>query len=290
MEESDFSGFSEFRGMEITIVGLGLIGGSYAMALRKLNPKKIWAIDMNMDILAEAEHNGIIDGGFDEGKSVLKRSDLVILAVYPELTVRFVKENGDHFKQGAVLTDTAGIKEKLVEQIQGFIRDDLDFVGGHPLAGKECSGFAHASSDILQDANYLITPTSHNKKASILLVERMIKGIGCREPVRMSPAKHDEIIAMTSQLPHLMATALINSSEYDNLKHLIGGSFKDTTRVAEMNVKLWSELFMANKKNILTQIDQFVEKMTELKAAIQKDDSDELSYILEKANQLRKGF
>jgi len=287
LEEPDFSGFGD---MEITIVGLGLIGGSYAMAFRKLNPKKIWAIDIDRDILEQAENKGIIDGGFIETESVLKRSDLVILCVYPESTVQFIEANLDYFKPGAVLTDTAGIKEKLVDQIQGFIRDDLDFIGGHPLAGKECSGFAHASSDILRGANYLLTPTPKNNKANILLMEQMVNALGCREAICMSPAKHDEIIALTSQLPHLIATALINSSEYENTGNLVGGSFKDATRVAKMNVELWSELFLENKKNILTQIDQFLENICQLKTTLQEEDRAGLIQILKKGNQTREGF
>ncbi|RNC29808.1 MAG: Prephenate dehydrogenase [Candidatus Dichloromethanomonas elyunquensis] len=282
MEEADF------RGLEITIVGLGLIGGSYASALRKMNPKKLWAIDIERDILDQAENRGIIDGGYIEGASVLKRSDLVIISVYPELTVRFIQENLDYFKPGSVLTDAAGIKKKVIDDIRKFIRKDLDFVGGHPLAGKECSGFANASSDIFMGANYIVTPVPENKRSSLLLVEKMIRGIGCREPILMNPEEHDQVIALTSQLPHLIAAALINSSEFENIGSLIGGSFKDATRVAKMNVTLWSELLLENKENILTQIKVFADNITRFQNALQKEDSTSLAELLEKANRGRE--
>ncbi|NLI93171.1 MAG: prephenate dehydrogenase [Peptococcaceae bacterium] len=284
MEEPDF------RQLEITIVGLGLIGGSYALALRKMNPKRLWAIDIRRDVLEQAENRGIIDGGYIEGASVLKRSDLVIISVYPELTIRFVKENLSLFKPGSVLTDTAGIKKKVIDNIYGFLRDDLDFVGGHPLAGKECSGFAHASSDIFMGANYIVTPVPENKESSLRLMEKMIKGIGCREPILMNPAKHDEVIALTSQLPHLIAAALMNSSELENIGSLIGGSFRDATRVAKMNVKLWGELLMENKENVLTELDIFVDNITRLRNALQAENSTSLAELLNKANQAREKF
>ncbi len=284
MEEPDF------RNMEITIVGLGLIGGSMALALRKTNPRKIWAIDIDQTILKEACVGGIIDGGCSDGADILKRSDLVVICIYPGLAVQFIKENMANFKAGAVITDTGGIKEIIVREIREVLREDLDFVGGHPLAGKECSGFAHASADLLAGANYLVTPVDKNKKESIALVERMICSIGCQKPIYMSPEKHDEIIALTSQLPHLIATALMNSSAYHDTDKLIGGSFRDATRVAKMNVRLWSELLVENKENVLTQIDIFMDNITKIKDALSQGDDDSLIQQLNKGNQARQQF
>jgi prephenate dehydrogenase len=177
-----------------------------------------------------------------------------------------------------------------MDEIQTFLREDLDFIGGHPLAGKECSGFAHASSDIFGRANYIITPVPNNRKESLDLVEKMVLGIGCREPIYMSPGRHDEIIALTSQLPHIIAAALINSSEYENTGSLVGGSFKDATRVARMNVPLWSELFLENRENVLNQIDRFLDHMTSLKMSILQQDQDALNKLLNRANSARIKF
>lgn len=280
----------DFRNMEITIVGLGLIGGSMALALRKMNPRKIWAIDVDQIILEEAYVQGIIDGGSSDGADILRHSDLVVMCIYPGLAIQFMKENMANFKSGAVITDTGGIKGKIVREIWKVLREDLDFVGGHPLAGKECSGFRHASADLLMGANYLVTPVEKNKKESIAIVEKMICSMGCQKPIYMSPDKHDEIIALTSQLPHLIATALMNSSSYYDTDKLIGGSFRDATRVAQMNVRLWSELLVENKGNILTQIDIFMDNITRMKDALTRGDEDSLIQLLNKGNQARQQF
>ena len=277
----------DFRELEITVVGLGLIGGSLAKAISKLSPKKLWAVDIDKDVLALAESTGVIDKGFLEGTTPLQRSDLVIICVYPELTSKFIKDNMDNYRPGAVITDTAGIKSKLLNEIQMFLRDDLDFVGGHPLAGKESSGFAHASADIFLGANYLITPVEKNREESLLLVEKVIKAIGCRQPVRMKAEEHDKIIALTSQLPHVIAAALMNCSESDDTGLFIGGSFKDATRVAQINIHLWSELLMENRENVLTQIELFIDNIDKIKQTLQDKDTPSLEEILRKAGKAR---
>lgn len=284
MEEPDFSR------MKITIVGLGLMGGSYALALRKLRPKKIWAVDINMDILKKAKEMGAIDQGYPTGEIPLRDSDLVVICIYPELAVKFVKENLNNFKQEAVITDVGGNKKKLIAEIKSFLREDLDFVGGHPLAGKEDSGFAHASADIFLGANYLLTPVPGNKQVSLHLVKKMIRGLGCKEPVYLEPEEHDRIIAYTSQLPHVIAATLINSLRLKDTQNLIGGSFRDATRVARMNVDLWTELLMENRENIVTEIGVFMDNLAKIQAALQKEDCLSLRAILEQANKGREGF
>jgi prephenate dehydrogenase len=284
MEEPDF------RKMKITIVGLGLIGGSYALALRKLSPKKIWAVDIDKDTLETAKRKGIIDEGFSLGTLPLKDSDLVIVCLYPELAISFIKENLEHFKKDAIITDVVGNKKKVIEEIKLFLRKDLDFVGGHPLAGKECSGFAHASADIFLGANYLLTPVSGNKRESLQLLKKMIRGLGCKEAFCLDPEEHDKIIAFTSQLPHVLAAALINSSGLKNIDNLIGGSFRDATRVARMNVDLWTELLMENRENILTEVEVFVDNLAKIQLALQKEDCVTLRAILEQANKEKEAF
>lgn len=277
----------DFRELEITIVGLGLIGGSFAKALRKLSPKKLWAIDVDKDVLESAESTGVIDKGYLDGEVPLRSSNLVVICVYPELTSKFMRENMDNFRPGAVITDTAGIKTKILNEVKTFLRDDLDFVGGHPLAGKEGSGFSNASADILQGANYLITPIETNKEENVVLVEGMVRAIGCKQPVRMDPAKHDEIIALTSQLPHVIATALMNCSQSDDTGLFVGGSFKDATRVAQINVGLWSELLMENKENTLIQIELFLENIRKIKQMLQEEDTAALGETLSRAGKAR---
>jgi prephenate dehydrogenase len=272
----------------IAIVGLGLIGGSYAMALRELNPQKIYGIDMNEGALKKALELGIIDSGYKNGKEVLKEADLVIIALYPEETIKFIEDNRFSFKSGAVITDTCGIKDKIVEKISESLPESIDFIAAHPMAGKEAKGLDNASKDIFKNANYIITPIKRNNQNNIKMIEKMAKAIGCKNVVCITPEEHDRIISFTSQLPHIIAVSLMYSHLKDNNIELFsGGSFKDATRVAVINSELWSELFMLNSGNLINEIERFEESIKEVKKAIQSEDRYSLVNILEKATEKR---
>ena len=269
--------FSDFS---ITIVGLGLIGGTYAEAIKKLNPKNLWAIDIDRESLTYAEEKGMIDKGFTDSKIPLKDSDLVIMAVYPELTKNFVIDNMDNFKPGAIITDSAGIKEGLLEEIHLKLRDDLDFIGGHPMAGSESSGVKAASAEIFKGANYIITPHDGNKEENIEVIKNLAKSIGFKNIVKICPRKHDEVIAFTSQLPHVIAITLMNCNYIENVSSFTGGSFNDVTRIAKINESLWSELMIENSEHIINQIDLFQDYMSGIKEAIKTSDYGALNDIL----------
>ncbi|AKN30478.1 prephenate dehydrogenase [Clostridium carboxidivorans P7] len=273
----------------IFIVGLGLIGGSYAMALRKLNPLSICGIDVDENSLKEAVNRGIIDQGFTDGKEALRKADLVIMATYPEEIVNFMKNNIGNFKKGAVITDTCGIKEGLIDIINSFLPDELDFVGGHPMAGKESKGIKVASDDIFNNANYIITPTERNRKENIMLIEKMARAIGCKKVISISPKEHDKIISFTSQLPHVIAVSLMDSDLVENnIETFTGGSFKDATRVAVINSTLWSELFFLNSDNLITEIERFQKSIEKIKNAIMSEDENTLKHIFKNATARRK--
>lgn len=274
--------------LNITIVGLGLIGGSYAEAIKKLNPKNLWAVDIDEDSLRYAEKKKIIDKGFVSGEIPLKDSDIVIMAVYPELTKRFIKENMENFKENAIITDSAGIKENLILEINSMLRDDLDFIGGHPMAGRETSGVRSASSEIFQGANYIITPTDRNKKENIDIIEDLVREIGFKNIVKIDPRKHDEIIAFTSQLPHVIAITLMNCTYMEDVNSFTGGSFNDVTRIAKINPSLWSELMIENSEHIVNQIDLFESYMTKIKNAIKDGDYDSLNLMLKESSDRKE--
>ncbi|MBU3093344.1 prephenate dehydrogenase [Clostridium sp. CM028] len=273
----------------ITIVGLGLIGGSFAMALRELKPKNIWAIDIDKDVLDIAEEMNIIDKGYTSPEIPLSNSDIVILAVYPQKTIDFVKNNMNLFKSGAVITDTAGIKSNLISEIMIELRDDLDFIGGHPMAGKEESGLKAATKDMFKNANYILTPINGNKEENINLVTGIVRGMGCKSVVRLTPNQHDDIIAYTSQLPHVIAVSLIDcNSLIVGIPQFVGGSFKDTTRVATINGELWPELLFYNEENIVSKIEDFENNIKEIKDAIINHDEAFLKKRFENATNKRK--
>jgi prephenate dehydrogenase len=273
----------------ITVVGLGLIGGSFAMALKDLKPKNLWGIDIDKNTIETAENMGIIDKGYSNAEIPLKDSDIVIIALYPNLTEKFIKENNEFFKSGAIITDSSGIKEALVRNVNSFIREDVDFIGGHPMAGRESKGLAYASTEIFHNANYILTPTASNKIMNINILECIIKKLGCKNVVKIDPRDHDEIIAYTSHLPHIIAAALMNS---DNLpietEKFIAGGFKDVTRIADSNADLWAELLMGNADNIINTLEIFEENIKAIKNALKVKNEVSIKADFESAGARRR--
>lgn len=273
----------------IAIIGLGLIGGSYAKALRVLNPPKIYGIDINKNVIDMALDMGIIDEGYSDGNTVLKDADLVIIALYPEDTVKFIKDNIMNFKSGAVITDTCGVKQMVIDEINRYLPEDIEFVGAHPMAGKESSGFNASSEDIFKDCNYIITSCSKNSDKGLALIEKMAKAIGCRNVVYINAKEHDKIMSYTSQLPHVIAVSLMNSKIFiDEAEKFAGGSFKDSTRVADINSKLWTQLFILNSNNLISEIEKFEEALDELKEAVKSKNRDALINMFADARQKRR--
>lgn len=280
MAELDFS---------ITIVGLGLIGGSYAKAIRDLGAKNLWAVDIDKAVLDEAEKQGVIDKGYTSPSEPLKQSDIVIICIYPGHISKFIKDNISNFKSGTIITDTGGIKSKIVNEINSFIPDSLDFIGGHPMAGKEDKGFEFASKSIFKGANYIITPVTKNSKKNLEIIASLAKKMGCKNVIKISPEKHDEIIAYTSQLTHVIAVSLVNSDILDvDTKLFCGGSYKDMTRVAAINSDLWAELLTENSDNLLKIIRSFEQNIKIMKDAIESKNTSILNEEFEKANKIIK--
>lgn len=283
MEDSDFKDFT------ITIVGLGLIGGSYAMALKELNPHEICGIDMDEEAVKKALEDGIINRGSKNPEEILGDADLVIIALYPEEAVKFIKNNIRNFKKNAVITDVCGIKKGIIDEVHSFLPQDIDFIGGHPMAGKETKGLQAADKDLFKDANYIITPVEKNKKQNVELICKMAEAIGCKNVVSIAPEEHDRLISFTSQLPHVIAVSLINSSNpKDNIGLFTGGSFKDATRVAVINSMLWTQLFTLNSENLIDEIEKFEENIKIIKKAIKSEDKNTLEDIFNCAAQNKR--
>lgn len=263
--------------MNIVIAGLGVIGGSFAMALKSAGYNDVFGIDTDRSTLKKAKDAGIIKEGFTEGKDILADCDLVILSIYPKQVKEFLDSNKNCFKPGAVITDTAGIKCAYFDEIMKSVPDNVDFVLGHPMAGREKRGIDFASPNVFKGANYIITPTEKNKAENIDLIENIVYEIGFGCVKRISTILHDEIIGYTSQLPHVMAVALVNSdNETQDTYSFAGNSYRELTRIANINEELWCELFFGNKNNLLKAIDNFEEQMSLIKTAIIKEDYDSL--------------
>lgn len=263
--------------MNIVVVGLGVIGGSFAKALKKAGYEDVFGVDIDAETLKKAEDLKIIKKGCTTGKEFFKQADLIILSIYPRLIVNFLENNKIFFKKGAIITDTTGIKEVLINDVLKIIPDDVDFIFGHPMAGREKKGIDFASDEVFKEANYIITPTGRNNIKNLEFVENLILDIGFKRVKKLTAQKHDEMIAFTSQLPHVMAVALINSDEEGrDTGKFIGDSYRDLTRIANMNEDLWSELFLGNRDNLLKSIENFELEVNLIKEAIFNNDKNKL--------------
>ncbi|MFL8673763.1 prephenate dehydrogenase [Clostridioides sp. GD02404] len=277
--------------MNIVIVGLGVIGGSFAKALKKAGYENVFGVDVDLETLKKAEESKIIKKGSTTGKELFKEADLIILSIYPRLIVDFLNNNKQFFKKGTIITDTTGIKETLINDVLKIIPDDIDFIFGHPMAGREKKGIDFASEQVFKEANYIITPTGRNNIKNLELVENLILEIGFKRVKKLTSQKHDEIIAFASQLPHVMAVALINSDEEDrDTGKFIGDSYRDLTRIANMNEDLWSELFLGNRDNLLKSIENFESEVNLIKDAIFNNDKNKLIEYFKKSSIRRESL
>ncbi|MCG1012891.1 prephenate dehydrogenase [Tepidanaerobacter sp. GT38] len=279
----------EYSDFNITVVGLGLIGGSLAMAInKKIKPKNLWGVDIDKESLNLAMASRIIDKGFPDPKEPLQKSDFVFICLYPSAIVEFVKENIESFKPGAIVTDVAGLKESVIREISPVLRNDIDFIGGHPMAGNEFKGIKYASEKIFDGANYIITPSAKNKKANIFVLKDMILKIGFANIIEMTPEEHDDMVAFTSHLPHIIALSLVLNPIIEKKPIYTGSSFQDATRVAKLNSDLWSELLLKNSSNVVKYLETFESNVQEFKKAILNIDEKYLKELFAKACRLKE--
>ncbi|MBU3137072.1 prephenate dehydrogenase [Clostridium gasigenes] len=275
--------------MRILIVGLGVVGGSYAMALKEAGYEDVYGLDTDLDTLKKAEDLRIIKKGYIDGTDIVEKCDLIILSIYPRLVKRFIQDNKNRFKKGTVITDATGIKEMFINDILEILPSNVDFIFGHPMAGREKKGIDYASSKVFKGANYLITTIDSNKEENIKLIEKLAYNIGFKKVRRITPKYHDEMISFTSQLPHAIAVALINSDEEGrDTGSFIGDSYRDLTRIANINEDLWSELFLGNKSNLIKVIDEFEVELKKIKIALENNDNKCLKELFVKSTRRRE--
>ncbi len=275
--------------MKIVIVGLGVIGGSFAMALRESGYNEVYGIDIDEKTIKKAIEMNLIKDGSTNGEYLLKNADLVIISIYPKLIKKFIKENNHNFKDGSIITDTTGIKRLFINEIRDVIPQNVDFIFGHPMAGREKKGLDFASKDVFKNANYILVDTEYNKSKNIDILENIIYSIGFSKIKKVSSQFHDEIISFTSQLPHVLSVALINSDEEGReTGDYIGDSYRDLTRIANINEDLWCELFMGNKENLLNSIDRFINQLYCLKESIENNNDSFLIEQFRKASKRRQ--
>lgn len=286
MEQEESMGLTD---RTIAIVGLGLIGGSYAKRLKELGVQRILAVDANEKAVAQALQEGVISEGFTEGTAALKAADMVIFCMPSRDIIEFIRTYVIYFREDVILTDVAGIKGHMAEEIDAILPERMDFISGHPMAGREGSGYGMARADIFAGANYIIVPHKRNDRKHIQIVSDMARALGCAHVVEVSPEEHDKLIAYTSSLPHVLATALVNSEAMSRMtKYFVAGSFRDGTRVADINASMWTTLFLSNKENLLYEIQRFTASLQEFSRMLAAGDDEGMTEFLEKAAVRRR--
>lgn len=275
---------------KILIVGLGLIGGSYAEALSS-GGYEVGAIDCNADSIAFALEKGWISSGrADTDGEYIGKFDLIVFALYPHIFIDWIKQNQRFIRPGSLLTDVTGVKCSVVYEVQKLLRSDLEFIGAHPMAGREVSGVRNAKKEIFTDANYIVTPTESNTLEAIAACEALGRAIGFKNISTLTPEKHDEIVGFLSHLTHCIAVALMISKESEHMCEYTGDSFRDLTRIAKINDVMWSELFMLNKTELLAQMKLFEAAFDRLRISIEQDDTDALREMMRLSAKRREYF
>ena len=264
----------------ILIIGLGLIGGSYAKALRKLG-FRISAITLNREDIDFAIENGIIDeGSTSPDKELIEKAELVIFALYPKTFKEWIEKYQQYLKPGAVITDVTGVKSAGVYDIQNMLRPDVEFIAAHPMAGKEVYGVQNSDPKIFHGANYIVTPTEKNTPAAIEDCLELGRLMGFERVSVLTPEKHDEMIGFVSQLTHCIAVSLMNCYDGEKLQDYTGDSFRDLTRIARINDEMWSELFLLNKNTLLEQMDKFLAEFGKLRETLENGDRETMREMM----------
>ena len=278
------------KNANILIVGLGLLGGSYAMALKKKG-YRVEAITRSQSSIDYALKNGIIDSGATfPDPEIIGRADIAIFALYPHIFVDWIKENQQYLKSGAVITDVTGVKSCIVYDIQDMLRDDVEFIAAHPMAGKEVYGVENSDDKIFEQANYIVTPTDKNTASAIELCEELGRVLGFKTVSKLSPEEHDRMIAFLSQLTHCIAVALMCSSDNPELVRYTGDSFRDLTRIAKINEEMWSELFLLNKSALIEEMDEFMTSFKKLRESLINEDTETMKEMMRLSTERRKLF
>lgn len=259
------------------ILGLGLMGGSVALSLKKAS-QIVYGVDNDSKTILYAKENGIVDDASLSLDKFINDFDVLIIATYPKNIKDVLK--GYKFKEGQVITDLAGVKSSFIEEVYELVKP-AKYISCHPMAGRETKGIQNAISNLFLDCNFLITPL--NKDADVSEIVLLAKLLGTSKIKVIDPMYHDKLVALTSQLAHVMAIALVNSDGFLDTKNFIGDSYRDLTRIAKINSELWCELFLENKNNLLKAIDDFKNELNCLEDAIINEDYASLNELLKKA-------
>ncbi|MBQ7362882.1 MAG: prephenate dehydrogenase [Clostridia bacterium] len=278
------------KSTNILIIGLGVIGGGYAAALTSKG-YRVYCITKEEGDIAYAKERGIItDGTTELDTELIGRAELVIFALYPTVFIDWIEKNQQLLRPGALITDVTGVKGSVVERVQSILRPDVEFIAAHPMAGRERSGVEFSDPEVFIGANYIVTPTEKNTKAAIEICRELGRVLGFGRITELSPEEHDKMIAFLSQLTHCIAVTLMTCNSTPELEKYTGDSFRDLTRIAKINDKMWSELFIMNKSALLSEMDAFSLEFERLRAMLVAGDSEGIREMMRRSTERRSLF
>ena len=277
--------------MKIMFVGLGLIGGSMALALNGYPELERYAVDCDEWTRFEALGRGAVRAAWPSVQEApLGEMDVVVLCLHPEAAAGFVREHALRLRPGALLTDVCGVKRPIVDAVAALGDRPFVYLGGHPMAGRECGGFASATGDLFRGSHYILTPDDSVPAECVTLMRQLVTFMGCADVVLSTPDAHDERIAYTSQLMHVMALALCDQHLLFDSYGFEGGSFRGATRVAALEPDLWTELFWVNRETLANLTDELIGKLQEYSDLLKAGDRQALLERLTVSSNRKKEF
>lgn len=273
----------------VTVVGLGLMGGSIAMAIKERTDCAVYGWNRTTAVAEKALADGVLDGIADD--AILGETDLLIVSLYPESTVEYILEKLPKLKEGCLIVDLVGVKRYLLDKLSKPCQDaGVHYIGGHPMAGKEFSGYAFASASLYDGASMILVPTESSPLWAVDELDGFFHQLGFGTVVRCSADQHDHMIAFTSQLAHVVSSAYIKSPEAVRHNGYSAGSYKDLTRVAKLNENMWTELFLLNRDPLVNEIDEIIKHLTEYRDAIAGDNAEELCRLLRAGREIKESI
>ena len=276
--------------MNIAVIGLGLIGASFCKAIKARTEHTCYGMDTNGQSVEKALADGSIDFAItNENIHLLSVMDITIIGLHPRTAIQFVLDNLQHFSKGSIVTDTCGIKTSIVDALEDKLQSrGVHFIGAHPMAGREFSGYDYSLATLFDGASFIVTPTQNTDSKALETVTELARRIGFGKIATATPEKHDRIIAYTSQLAHVVSNAYVKSETLLERSGFSAGSFLDLTRVARLNEHMWTELFMDNKAPLLQEIDTILANIKAYRDALANGDEATLKNLLRVGRELKE--
>lgn len=273
--------------MKIAIIGLGLIGGSIAKAIKYNTDNTVFGYDIDRGVLLKAKLLGAIDE--ELSADLLAECDMVFLGLYPQATLDYVTQNAARFKKGAIVMDSCGVKQVICEPLWKIAGENgFTFIGTHPMAGLHFSGFEYSEVNMFSDASMIVVPSPDTDIKELERIKLLFLKLGFSNIQISNPAEHDRIIAYTSQLAHIVSNAYVKSPEAEVHKGFSAGSYKDLTRVAKLNETMWTELFLDNDKNLISELDTIILNLQKYSAALKEHDEASLKQLLKNGRERKE--